>query len=96
MRLATCPADQSSCPCLTCSIKIVQVGIRHVVYSKSYYMDGEVHICSTYTGEIADWAIDSRNIRRSRRQAVAVQSRNALPRSLYGFPLTNTASRPRG
>ncbi|GAB7360792.1 hypothetical protein MBLNU230_g0779t1 [Neophaeotheca triangularis] len=28
-----------TCPCLTCSIKIVQVGIGEVVFSKGYYMD---------------------------------------------------------
>ncbi|KAI5807487.1 cytidine deaminase-like protein [Peziza echinospora] len=28
-----------TCPCLTCSIKIVQVGISEVVYSQSYSMD---------------------------------------------------------
>lgn len=31
----------NTCPCLTCSIKIVQVGITEVVYSQSYYMDAE-------------------------------------------------------
>lgn len=31
-----------SCPCLTCSIKIAQVGISEVVYSQSYSMDKEV------------------------------------------------------
>lgn len=31
----------NTCPCLTCSIKIVQVGITEVVYSQSYYMDKE-------------------------------------------------------
>ncbi|KAK3377842.1 cytidine deaminase-like protein [Podospora didyma] len=30
-----------TCPCLTCSIKIVQVGINEVVYSHSYSMDGQ-------------------------------------------------------
>ncbi|KZF20109.1 deoxycytidylate deaminase [Xylona heveae TC161] len=30
-----------TCPCLTCSIKIVQVGISEVVYSQSYSMDAE-------------------------------------------------------
>ncbi|KAG7288647.1 hypothetical protein NEMBOFW57_005001 [Staphylotrichum longicolle] len=30
-----------TCPCLTCSIKIVQVGVREVVYSQGYSMDGE-------------------------------------------------------
>jgi dCMP deaminase len=30
-----------TCPCLTCSIKITQVGIREVVYSQGYSMDGE-------------------------------------------------------
>lgn len=31
----------NTCPCLTCSIKIVQVGITEVVFSQSYYMDAE-------------------------------------------------------
>ncbi|KAI1156318.1 cytidine deaminase-like protein [Nemania diffusa] len=31
----------NTCPCLTCSIKIVQVGISEVVYSQGYSMDGE-------------------------------------------------------
>jgi dCMP deaminase len=31
----------NTCPCLTCTIKIVQVGITEVVYSESYYMDAE-------------------------------------------------------
>ena len=31
----------NTCPCLTCTIKIVQVGIAEVVYSQSYYMDAE-------------------------------------------------------
>ncbi|KAG9238440.1 cytidine deaminase-like protein [Amylocarpus encephaloides] len=30
-----------TCPCLTCSIKITQVGIGEVVYSQGYSMDGE-------------------------------------------------------
>ena len=30
-----------TCPCLTCSIKIVQVGVGEVVYSQGYSMDGE-------------------------------------------------------
>ncbi|SCU87252.1 LADA_0E02894g1_1 [Lachancea dasiensis] len=30
-----------TCPCLTCSVKIVQTGIREVVYSQSYRMDEE-------------------------------------------------------
>ncbi|KAH6845111.1 cytidine deaminase-like protein [Chaetomium sp. MPI-CAGE-AT-0009] len=30
-----------TCPCLTCSIKIVQVGIGEVVYNQGYSMDGE-------------------------------------------------------
>ncbi|KAF2228037.1 cytidine deaminase-like protein [Elsinoe ampelina] len=32
----------NTCPCLTCCIKIVQVGIREVVFNKSYYMDTEI------------------------------------------------------
>ncbi|GAP83290.2 putative dCMP deaminase [Rosellinia necatrix] len=31
----------NTCPCLTCSIKIVQVGISEVVYSQGYSMDGD-------------------------------------------------------
>ncbi len=31
----------NTCPCLTCTIKIIQVGITEVVYSRSYYMDVE-------------------------------------------------------
>ena len=30
-----------TCPCLTCSIKIVQVGVGEVVYAQGYSMDGE-------------------------------------------------------
>lgn len=33
----------NTCPCLTCSIKIVQSGISEVVYAKSYYMDSGAH-----------------------------------------------------
>lgn len=28
-----------TCPCLTCSVKIAQVGVKEVVYSRSYNMD---------------------------------------------------------
>ncbi|KAI9736809.1 MAG: Deoxycytidine monophosphate (dCMP) deaminase [Claussenomyces sp. TS43310] len=30
-----------TCPCLTCSIKITQVGVSEVVYNQGYSMDGE-------------------------------------------------------
>ncbi|KAI5954391.1 DCD1 [Candida jiufengensis] len=33
----------NTCPCLTCSIKIVQSGIKEVVYAQSYSMDSESH-----------------------------------------------------
>ncbi|CAK9436770.1 uncharacterized protein LODBEIA_P12920 [Lodderomyces beijingensis] len=33
----------NTCPCLTCSIKIVQSGIREVVYAQSYSMDEKSH-----------------------------------------------------
>lgn len=33
----------NTCPCLTCSIKIVQSGIRQVVYAQSYSMDEHSH-----------------------------------------------------
>ena len=32
------PADPR-CPCLRCSVKIVQCGVREVVYNQSYSMD---------------------------------------------------------
>lgn len=35
-------ADCQRCPCLTCSVKIVQVGITEVVFSQSYHMDTQV------------------------------------------------------
>ena len=31
----------TTCPCLTCSIKIVQVGVEEVVFGRSYYMDAQ-------------------------------------------------------
>lgn len=31
----------NTCPCLTCTIKVIQVGITEVVFSRSYYMDAE-------------------------------------------------------
>lgn len=33
----------NTCPCLTCSIKIVQSGIKQVVYAQSYLMDEQSH-----------------------------------------------------
>ncbi|CAI5757232.1 unnamed protein product [Candida verbasci] len=33
----------NTCPCLTCSIKIVQSGIKEVVYAQSYSMDVDSH-----------------------------------------------------
>lgn len=33
----------NTCPCLTCSIKIVQSGIKEVVYAQSYSMDLQSH-----------------------------------------------------
>lgn len=32
---------QHSCPCLTCTVKIAQVGISEVIYSYGYSMDGQ-------------------------------------------------------
>lgn len=31
----------NTCPCLLCSVKIVQCGVREVVYNQSYSMDTE-------------------------------------------------------
>ncbi|KAL6930895.1 hypothetical protein ACO0R3_004019 [Hanseniaspora guilliermondii] len=36
-----CTLYCDTCPCITCSVKIVQAGIGEVVYSQSYNMDGE-------------------------------------------------------
>lgn len=33
------------CPCLTCTVKIAQVGISEVVYSQGYNMDNDVSQC---------------------------------------------------
>jgi len=33
-----------TCPCLTCSIKITQVGISEVVYSQAYSMDNQAAV----------------------------------------------------
>ena len=40
----------NTCPCLTCTIKIVQVGIAEVVFSQSYYMDAEAAEVFTKAG----------------------------------------------
>jgi dCMP deaminase len=32
-------AETARCPCLRCSVKIVQCGVREVVYNQSYSMD---------------------------------------------------------
>ena len=39
-----------TCPCLTCSIKIAQVGISEVVYSQGYSMDTETAAVFTQAG----------------------------------------------
>lgn len=39
MSLLLSDHPNSSCPCLTCSVKIVQVGVKEVVYNVSYSMD---------------------------------------------------------
>lgn len=36
--IASC-SDELRCPCLRCSVKIVQTGVREVVYNQSYSMD---------------------------------------------------------
>lgn len=35
----SCSLIDYRCPCLTCSVKIVQVGVAEVVYNVSYSMD---------------------------------------------------------
>lgn len=37
----SCTLYCDTCPCITCSVKIVQAGVGEVVYSQSYNMDGE-------------------------------------------------------
>jgi len=38
------------CPCLTCSVKIVQVGVTEVVYNVSYSMDMQAEDIMTAGG----------------------------------------------
>lgn len=33
----------NTCPCLTCSVKIIQTGVKEVVYDQSYSMDEQTH-----------------------------------------------------
>lgn len=33
----------NTCPCLTCSVKIIQTGVKEVVYDQSYSMDEHTH-----------------------------------------------------
>ena len=42
----------NTCPCLTCSIKIVQSGIKEVVYAQSYSMDDASHKVMSNAGII--------------------------------------------
>jgi dCMP deaminase len=37
--LSATVVDDHRCPCLRCSVKIVQCGVREVVYNQSYSMD---------------------------------------------------------
>lgn len=68
-----CPSEMlrpfSSCPCLTCSVKIVQVGITEVVFSQSYHMDAEVsnlgHLVSFFL-LVTDYGQERKNISASR------------------------------
>jgi deoxycytidylate deaminase len=51
---------EPSCPCLTCSIKIAQVGITEVVYHRGYYMDAKVRqVNEDEDPSIADHIVDS-------------------------------------
>ena len=43
-----------SCPCLTCSVKIAQLGISEVVYSHGYHMDKDVSDLDGLVGQCAD------------------------------------------
>ncbi|RLV94725.1 hypothetical protein JA1_001520 [Spathaspora sp. JA1] len=42
----------NTCPCLTCSIKIVQSGIKEVVYAQNYSMDSQSHKVMSEAGII--------------------------------------------
>ena len=62
------------CPCLTCSIKITQVGISEVVYSRSYSMDSEVSASRRASGSFLTLAIDRSCIPGRRCEAKAIPS----------------------
>lgn len=40
--MCQCAECDPRCPCLTCTVKIAQVGISEVVYSQGYNMDCDV------------------------------------------------------
>lgn len=42
----------NTCPCLTCSIKIIQSGIKEMVYSKSYSMDNQAREILSQAGVV--------------------------------------------
>jgi hypothetical protein len=53
------------CPCLTCTVKIAQVGISEVVYAQGYNMDESVRGCNIL--EILDaWGYYCTNMVESR------------------------------
>ena len=66
--------DVPSCPCLTCSIKITQVGISEVVYSQGYSMDREVDNCDQNCHVLPNLTIDGDHSSRRRCQVAAVFS----------------------
>lgn len=43
-----------TCPCLTCTVKITQVGISEVVYSQGYNMDSDVRYAQSSCGTVAN------------------------------------------
>ncbi|KAJ5558142.1 hypothetical protein N7535_008358 [Penicillium sp. DV-2018c] len=65
-----------TCPCLTCTVKIAQVGISEVVYSQGYNMDNDVSPCLLLCGSYkSDRSVQSASIL----QAAGVRLRQFHP-----------------
>lgn len=63
-----------SCPCLTCSIKITQVGISEVVYAQGYGMDAQVNERDPSSSIKSLTKSDGRSFHGGRREASTILS----------------------
>ena len=72
-----------SCPCLTCSIKIAQVGISEVVYNQGYSMDTEVSkLLISALGVIRLTLVDSSCFQRKWSSSATICTRSCSHRCL--------------